>query len=77
VHSALPVALRLGLHMAARDIALYGYTQVAGESSLDLSPYRALRQWLARVQEQPGHVTIDHWQRHTREGTHGTHMVDR
>jgi glutathione S-transferase len=41
------------------DIALYAYTHVAPEGRFDLHPYKALREWLARVAEQPGHVPID------------------
>ena len=40
------------------DIALYAYTHVAGEGGFDLERYPAIRAWLARVAEQPGHVTI-------------------
>ncbi len=38
------------------DIALYGYTQVAGEGGFDLSRYPAVGAWLARVAAQPGYV---------------------
>jgi len=41
------------------DISLYAYTHVAHEGDFDLEPYRAVRSWLGRVAEQPGHVTID------------------
>ena len=40
------------------DIALYAYTHVAPQGGFDLSPYPALRAWLARVQEQPNHIPI-------------------
>jgi glutathione S-transferase len=40
------------------DIALYAYTHVAGEGGFDLERYPAVREWLARVADQPGHVTI-------------------
>jgi glutathione S-transferase len=40
------------------DIALYAYTHVAGEGSFDLERYPAIRAWLARVADQPRHVTI-------------------
>lgn len=43
------------------DIALYGYTHVAGEGGFDLSEYPSVVAWLQRVREQPGHVTIDQW----------------
>jgi glutathione S-transferase len=41
------------------DIALYAYTHAAPEGGFDLGGYPAIRAWLARVAEQPGHVPID------------------
>jgi glutathione S-transferase len=41
------------------DIALYGYTHVAHEADFNLSPYPAIRAWLRRVEQQPGHVVMD------------------
>lgn len=43
------------------DIALYAYTHTAHESGFDLTAFPALRAWLKRVADQPGHVAID-WQ---------------
>ena len=40
------------------DIALYGYTHVAGEGDFDLGRYPHIRAWLDRVADQPGHVLI-------------------
>ena len=40
------------------DIALYAYTHVAEEGGFSLAPHGAIRAWLARVAEQPGHVPI-------------------
>jgi glutathione S-transferase len=40
------------------DIALFAYTDVAHEGGFDLSPYPALRNWLARVRETPGFVPM-------------------
>ena len=40
------------------DIALYAYTHVAPEGGFDLEPYPAIREWLGRVEAQPGHITI-------------------
>jgi glutathione S-transferase len=40
------------------DIALYAYTHVAEEGGFDLAGFPAVRAWLARVAEQPGHVAI-------------------
>ena len=43
------------------DIALYAYTHVAHQCDYDLASFPAVRDWLARVEAQPGHVTMD-WQ---------------
>ncbi|MGC1460050.1 MAG: glutathione S-transferase family protein [Steroidobacteraceae bacterium] len=40
------------------DIALYAYTHVAEEGSLDLTPYRHLSAWLKRVAAQPNYTPI-------------------
>jgi glutathione S-transferase len=40
------------------DIALYAYTHCAGDGGFDLARYPALRAWLERVEQQPGHVPI-------------------
>jgi glutathione S-transferase len=40
-------------------MALYAYTHVAHEGEFDLEPYPAIRAWLDRVADQPGHVPID------------------
>ncbi|MGH2896110.1 MAG: glutathione S-transferase family protein [Solirubrobacteraceae bacterium] len=40
------------------DIALYAYTHVAPEGGFSLRPYPALREWLARVAAQPGHIAM-------------------
>lgn len=49
----------VGNRYSIADISLYAYTHVAGEGGFDLSHYPAIRSWLARVAEQPGHVRID------------------
>jgi glutathione S-transferase len=41
------------------DIALYAYTHVAHECDYDLASFPAVRDWLARVAEQPGHIAMD------------------
>jgi glutathione S-transferase len=41
------------------DIALYAYTHVAEECDYDLSPFPAVRAWLARVAAEPLHVPMD------------------
>lgn len=43
------------------DIALYAYTHIAHECEFDLTPYRAIQDWLARVAAQDGHVPFE-WQ---------------
>ncbi|MFP6709168.1 MAG: glutathione binding-like protein [Alphaproteobacteria bacterium] len=40
------------------DIALYVYTQVAGEAGMTLDDYPGIRRWLDRVAEQPGYILI-------------------
>ena len=41
------------------DIALYAYTHVAHMCDYDLSLFPAVRAWLARVADQPGHIAMD------------------
>ena len=43
------------------DIALYAYTHVAHTCDYELERFPAVRDWLARVADQPNHVTMD-WQ---------------
>jgi glutathione S-transferase len=38
------------------DIAIYGYTHLAHEAGLDVTPFRRLAAWLARVEVQPGYI---------------------
>jgi glutathione S-transferase len=40
------------------DIALYAYTHKAHEGGFDLGKYSNVREWLARVQQQPGFVPM-------------------
>jgi len=40
------------------DIALYAYTHIAGEGDFDLDRYRAINDWLERVEAQPGYVPM-------------------
>jgi glutathione S-transferase len=40
------------------DIALFAYTDVAPEGGIDLAPYPAIRNWLARVRETPGFLPM-------------------
>jgi glutathione S-transferase len=49
----------VGSAIGLADLALYAYTHVAGEGGFDLDRYGWIREWLARVAAQPGHVPID------------------
>jgi glutathione S-transferase len=48
----------VGERYTIADISLYAYTHVAPEGGFSLQPYPAVREWLARVAAQPGHVAI-------------------
>ncbi|UOK69683.1 glutathione S-transferase family protein [Ancylobacter polymorphus] len=45
--------------LSVADIALYAHTHLAHEGDFDLRPFPAVREWLKRVESQPGHVAID------------------
>jgi glutathione S-transferase len=47
-----------GPEYGVADIALFAYTDVAGEGGFDLAPYPAIRDWLARVRATPGFVPM-------------------
>ncbi len=49
----------VGERLSIADIALYGYTHVAGEGGFDLAGFPAVEAWLARVAAEPGHIPID------------------
>jgi glutathione S-transferase len=51
-------AFLAGKAYSIADIALYAYTHVAEEGDFDLGRYPAIRAWLDRVADQPGHVLI-------------------
>jgi glutathione S-transferase len=52
----------VGRRYSIADIALYGYTHCADEGGFDVNDYPAVRRWLARVAEQPGHIPLsEHW----------------
>ncbi len=64
---ALDVLRLLDDHLAERDffvagrltvadVAVYGYTHLAHEAGVDMSPYPSLRAWFGRLEEQPGYV---------------------
>jgi glutathione S-transferase len=40
------------------DISLFAYTHVAHEGAIDLAAFPAVRSWIARVEDQPGHVAM-------------------
>ncbi|MBL8340836.1 MAG: glutathione S-transferase family protein [Rubrivivax sp.] len=40
------------------DIAVYGYTHLAGEGGFDLQGYPAMRGWMHRVAAQPGYADV-------------------
>jgi glutathione S-transferase len=48
-------------HFTIADIALYAYTHLAHTCDFDLARFPAVRDWLARIAAEPGHVNID-WQ---------------
>ena len=48
----------VGDRFSIADITLYAYTHVAPEGGFTLQPYPAVREWLARVSSQPGHIPI-------------------
>lgn len=41
------------------DICLYGYTHSADRGGFDISGRKGIANWLERVRNQPGHVTLD------------------
>ena len=43
----------VGESYSVADTGIYGYVHVAPEADLDLTPYGAVRAWLARVEAQP------------------------
>ncbi len=49
----------VGERLSIADIALYGYTHVAGEGGFDLARFPAVQAWIARVAAEPGHIPID------------------
>jgi glutathione S-transferase len=40
------------------DIALYAYTHCADEAGFEVTGYKGVMQWLARVRERPRHVGL-------------------
>lgn len=48
----------VGKAYSIADIGLYAYTHVADEGGFELQRFPALRDWLARVADQPGYLQI-------------------
>jgi glutathione S-transferase len=48
----------VGERYSIADIALYAYTHVADEATLDLTPYPNVIAWMGRVADRPRHVPI-------------------
>jgi glutathione S-transferase len=48
----------VGDRISVADIALYGYTHVAGEAGLELERFPGIQAWIARVAAAPGHILI-------------------
>jgi glutathione S-transferase len=49
----------VGTEPTLADIALFAYTHVAPEGGVELEPYPAIREWIARIEAMPGHIPID------------------
>ena len=47
-----------GSEYGIADIALFAYTDVAADGGFDLAPYPSIRDWLARVRNTPGFVSM-------------------
>jgi glutathione S-transferase len=48
----------VGDRYSIADIGLFAYTHVAPEGGFSLEPYPAVQDWLARVADHPGHISI-------------------
>jgi glutathione S-transferase len=46
----------VGSAYSVADIGLYAYSHVAADAGIDMSPYRAIADWIPRVESQPGFV---------------------
>jgi glutathione S-transferase len=53
----------VGNRYTIADIALYAYSHVAHLCDFDLTPFPSVRNWLARIAAEPGHVPME-WQPH-------------
>jgi glutathione S-transferase len=50
----------VGNSYSIADISLYAYTHVADEGGFSLDAFPAIRNWLARIAQWPGHVVMGH-----------------
>ena len=48
----------VGNSYSVADISLYAYTHVAEEGDFDISRFPGICAWLARVRNQPGHISM-------------------
>jgi len=49
----------VGDRYSIADIALFAYTHVAHLCDFDLARFPAIRNWIARIEAQPGHIGMD------------------
>ena len=47
-----------GCGYSVADIAVFGYTHLAGEGGFDLSAFSHISAWIERVENQPGYVSV-------------------
>ena len=45
--------------LSLADLCLYGYTHSAANGGFDVESRTGIAQWLERVRQEPGHVTLD------------------
>ena len=57
-HHLLTAPWFTGSEYGIADIALFAYTDVAGDGGFDLAPYPAIRDWMARMRNTPGFVPM-------------------
>jgi len=48
----------VGKSYSVADISLYAYTHVAEEGDFDISRFPGICDWLERVRQQPGHISM-------------------
>ncbi|MFG6448947.1 glutathione S-transferase family protein [Roseateles sp. BYS180W] len=56
-HLATREYLELG-HPTIGDLACFPYTAMAGEGGIDLSPYKNILAWIARIKRMPGFIPM-------------------